>query len=71
MIAPADLRKAQNRVRVWGGEMPRAICPVCDARVHVSQDEAVLFERVECPECGALLEVVEEAPLELGEVSEE
>ncbi len=51
--------------------MPRAICPVCNARVHVSREEAVLFEQVECPECGAQLEVTEEEPLELGEVSEE
>ena len=49
--------------------MPRATCPVCDARIHLSQDEAVLFEQVECPECGALLEVTDEEPLLLGEVS--
>jgi len=51
--------------------MPKATCPACNARIHLSQDEAVLFEQVECPECGALLEVIDEEPLELGEVSEE
>jgi len=51
--------------------MPKATCPACDARIHLSEDEAVLFEQVECPECGTLLEVVEENPVKLAEAFEE
>ena len=51
--------------------MPKATCPACNVRISLSQDEAVLFEQVECPQCGALLEVVEEDPLELAEASGE
>lgn len=50
--------------------MPRATCPVCDAELRLSQAEAVFGRRLTCPECGAVLEVVEEDPLELEEVFE-
>lgn len=50
--------------------MPRATCPVCDAELRLSQAEAVFGRRLTCPECGAVLEVVEEDPLELEEVLE-
>lgn len=48
--------------------MPRATCPVCDAELRLSQAEAVFGRRITCPGCGAVLEVVEEDPLELEEV---
>lgn len=48
--------------------MPRAVCPVCDAELRLSKTEAVLGRHLTCPECGAVLEVVEEEPLELEEV---
>ncbi len=48
--------------------MPRATCPVCEAELHLSRGEAVFGRRITCPECGSLLEVVEEEPLELEEV---
>jgi lysine biosynthesis protein LysW len=50
--------------------MPRAVCPVCDADVRLKEDEAVLYHQVRCPECGSLLEVIEESPLELEEIFE-
>ncbi|MBC7221372.1 lysine biosynthesis protein LysW [Candidatus Bipolaricaulota bacterium] len=50
--------------------MPRATCPVCDAELRLSQAEVVFGRRLTCPECGAVLEVVEEDPLELEEVFE-
>ena len=50
--------------------MPKALCPVCDADIRLTQDEAILYNQVSCPECGTLLEVVEESPLELEEVIE-
>ena len=49
--------------------MPEAICPVCDASTEI--EEVSLFKHVHCPECGALLEIIEENPLELAEVPEE
>ncbi len=49
--------------------MPRATCPVCDAELRLSASEAVFGRRVTCPECGSVLEVVEEDPLELEEVA--
>jgi len=49
--------------------MPKAICPVCDASTEI--EEVSLFKHVHCPECGALLEIIEENPLELAEVPEE
>lgn len=48
--------------------MPKGICPVCDGDVRLSQEDAVLYNQVHCSKCGALLEVVEESPLELEEV---
>jgi lysine biosynthesis protein LysW len=48
--------------------MPRANCPVCEAELRLSKAEAVFGRRITCPECGAVLEVVEEDPLELEEV---
>ena len=48
--------------------MPRANCPVCEAELRLSQTEAVFGRRITCPECGSVLEVVEEDPLELEEV---
>ncbi len=50
--------------------MQRAVCPVCDKSVRLDDDEAMLYERVTCPHCDALLEVVEEFPLTLEEVSD-
>lgn len=49
--------------------MNKTICPVCDADIKVKS--IYLFNQVRCPECNALLEVVEENPLKLEEVFEE
>ncbi|HAF71440.1 MAG: hypothetical protein XD60_1790 [Acetothermia bacterium 64_32] len=51
--------------------MPRAECPVCEASIRLTKDEATYGSRVTCPECGASLEVVEEEPLTLEEVAED
>lgn len=51
--------------------MTKGICPVCDAEMRLIEAEAVLYHQVRCPECGTLLEVVEENPLELEEIFEE
>ena len=47
--------------------MPSATCPVCGKGFKLSGDEAVLYEPVTCPECGASLEVIEEDPIALAE----
>jgi lysine biosynthesis protein LysW len=49
----------------------RVTCPACDAVFEVDGDEIVLYNRFPCEECGALLEVIEEDPVELEAVGEE
>tara|TARA_R110001583_G_C5537565_1_gene399140 strand:- start:656 stop:823 length:168 start_codon:yes stop_codon:yes gene_type:complete len=45
-------------------------CPVCEG--HIPSDETwELGELVDCPECGAMLEVVSLAPVKLEEAPEE
>ncbi len=51
--------------------MPKAICPICDENIKIEEAEAYLFNQVRCPKCDALLEIVEESPLELEEIPEE
>jgi lysine biosynthesis protein LysW len=46
--------------------MNKTICPVCNKNIKV--ESIYLFKQVRCPECKALLEVVEEDPLKLEEV---
>ena len=50
-----------------GGFMPSASCPVCGKGFKIRADEAVLYEPITCPECAALLEVIEEDPIILAE----
>ena len=50
--------------------MAKGICPVCDAALRLTETEAAIYQQVRCSECGTLLEVVEENPLELEEVFE-
>jgi len=47
--------------------MPKAVCPACEGWVHV-EEAADLFDRVQCPDCGALLEIVDVEPFDLAEV---
>ena len=47
--------------------MPKAVCPAGGKSVSLHEDEAVLYERVSCPNCDAVLEVVDEDPLMLDE----
>ena len=49
--------------------MAKAICPVCDTSTEI--EGVYLLKHVRCPECDTLLEIIEENPLELAEVSEE
>ena len=51
--------------------MPKVACPVCGKNVAVHEDEALLYERFSCPNCDAMLEVIDEDPLMLDEVTDE
>ena len=51
--------------------MPRVICPACGRGISIILDEVNFYNQLICPKCGALLEIVEEDPLEVKEVSME
>ena len=40
-------------------------CPECDAMIDIEEDQLEEGQTIECPECGAELEVVSTAPVEL------
>ena len=46
-----------------------ATCPECEAIIDVEGDEIEEGRRLDCPECGAELEVVNTNPLELDLIS--
>jgi alpha-aminoadipate/glutamate carrier protein LysW len=48
-----------------------ANCPACEAVLDVEDDEFEEGQRVDCPECGTELEVVNTNPLELGVLEHE
>lgn len=50
--------------------MPAALCPECDAEVHISAD-ADKGDTISCPECGVDLELVGLDPFELDIVEED
>lgn len=40
-------------------------CPDCDAMIDIEEDQVDEGQTIECPECGAELEVVSTEPIEL------
>ncbi len=40
-------------------------CPECDAMIDIGEDQVEEGQSIECPECGAELEVVSTDPVEL------
>lgn len=48
-----------------------ALCPECDAAIDIEDDEVEEGQTLDCPECGAELEVVSTNPVELNAVLEE
>ena len=46
-----------------------AYCPECEAAIDVEDQDFEEGRRLDCPECGAELEVVNTNPLELGVIS--
>ncbi len=48
-----------------------AVCPECEAAIDVDEDEIEEGQTLDCPECGAELEVVSTNPVELNPVLDE
>lgn len=48
-----------------------AYCPECEATIDVEDGDLEEGQTLDCPECGAELEVVNTNPLELDVVSDE
>ncbi len=46
-------------------------CPECEAVIELENEELDEGERIDCPDCGAELEVVTSNPLELNLVKNE
>jgi alpha-aminoadipate carrier protein LysW len=46
-----------------------AYCPECEAVIDVEDDDVEEGQKLDCPECGAELEVVNTNPLELEVIS--
>ncbi|HKT12876.1 MAG TPA: hypothetical protein VJW77_13730 [Terriglobia bacterium] len=44
-------------------------CPECDAMIDIDEDLVEEGQTIECPECGAQLEVVNTDPIELNILS--
>jgi len=45
--------------------MVEIICPDCDAKSKFRKKELPLYARVECENCGVLLQVIDEDPIEV------
>ncbi len=48
-----------------------AVCPECEAAVDVDEENIEEGQTLDCPECGAELEVVNTNPVELDVISNE
>lgn len=48
-----------------------AYCPECEAAIDVEEDDVEEGQTLDCPECGAELEVVNTNPLELDVISDD
>lgn len=48
-----------------------ALCPECEAAIDIEDDEVEEGQTLDCPECGAELEVVSTNPVELNAILED
>jgi alpha-aminoadipate/glutamate carrier protein LysW len=48
-----------------------AVCPECEGAIDVEDEEVEEGQTLDCPECGAELEVVSTNPVELNLVADE
>jgi len=51
--------------------MPEVICPMCDNAITLEEENISLYNHIYCDECGAVLEIVQENPIQLELVEEE
>ena len=51
--------------------MAKVICPACEARLALPHEDLSLYARFRCTSCDALLEVIDENPLELDWIFED
>jgi len=50
--------------------MVRITCPDCGAKSEFRKKELPLFGRIECENCGVLLQVIDDDPIEIEVVDE-
>lgn len=50
--------------------MVKIICPECGAKSEFRKKELPLYGRVECQNCGVLLQVIDDGPIEVEVVDE-
>jgi len=50
--------------------MPKAVCPSCGKNIDLDSDAIGLYETVGCPYCDAQLEIIDEDPLMLEEITD-
>lgn len=48
-----------------------AVCPECEGVIDVEDEEVEEGQTLDCPECGAELEVVGTNPIELNSITDE
>jgi alpha-aminoadipate/glutamate carrier protein LysW len=48
-----------------------AVCPECEGVIDVEDEEVEEGETLDCPECGAELEIVSTNPVELNLITDE
>ncbi len=48
--------------------MPSTTCPVCGRGFRIDEDQALLYEQLNCPHCDANLEVIDESPVIVEEI---
>jgi alpha-aminoadipate/glutamate carrier protein LysW len=48
-----------------------AVCPECEGAIDIEDEDVEEGQTLDCPECGAELEVVSTNPLELNAITDE
>jgi len=51
--------------------MPKAVCPSCGRNIVLDSDAIALYETVGCPYCDAQLEIIDDDPLMLEEITDD
>jgi alpha-aminoadipate/glutamate carrier protein LysW len=48
-----------------------AICPECDSDIDIDEADVDIGDELTCSECGSLLQIVNDSPLELEAIDED